>query len=141
MNAEQAVLILVPGANFRHPSQGFNRCNNFSDWDACTWDATANGAPKPTQAELEAVPVPAAELQAIALEALRQPVVVEGITFAVLRSDLGFYGAVNTARSEPETIYPFPMFGEDGVIIAEDAADVNRVYKAIHAAIALRASA
>ena len=81
-----------------------------------------------------------AEARAAQLEALRQPVVVEGVTFPVLRADMGFYAAVWVSRDNPETSYPLPLIGLDGVITANASADVDRVYRAINQAIADRAS-
>lgn len=135
---EKAVLLLgLDNSNFRHPDLGLNRCPTYDDWDAVAWHGDGD---KPTVAELQAVPVPEEDLRAAQLEALRQPVVVEGVTFPVLRSDMGFYAAVWVSRDNAETSYPLPLIGEDGVIVANDATDVDRVYRAINQAIADRAS-
>ena len=102
-----------------------------------------NPTQEETQSLLDHIAVEQAEQQAKAaqLAALREPVVVEGVTFPVLRADMGFYGATHAARNNPNMAYPLPLLGDDGVIVALDADDVDRVYNAILTAIATRASA
>tara|TARA_R110002012_G_scaffold91912_1_gene223261 strand:+ start:11810 stop:12184 length:375 start_codon:yes stop_codon:yes gene_type:complete len=112
-----------------------------------TYLSTAVDPNNPTQAERDAAePIIAAEVaahqaKANQLATLREPVVVEGVTFPVLRADMGFYGATHAARNNPNMAYPLPLLGDDGVIVALDADDVDRVYNAILTAIATRASA
>jgi hypothetical protein len=135
---ETAVLLLGrENADFNHPNIGFNRCPTYDHWDAVEWLGSGD---KPTRAELEAVPVPEEDILAAQLEALRQPVVVEGVTFPVLRADMGFYAAVWVSRDNAETSYPLPLIGDDGVLVATNSSDVDRVYRAINQAISDRAS-
>jgi len=129
----------VDGTGFRHPQYGLNNCPTIEDWAACIW-LDGNGVPKPTKQELTDAPYPLEYQQQLQLEALRQPVVVEGVTFPVLRADMGFYGVTHAARNEPEMMYPLPLQGSDGVIVAADASDVDRIYRAILSAISTRAS-